>query len=172
MRTCSNLDSEPGFEFPVCDLPPSGWFPNEPSSQLQRISRSCFSRPSLHHSAWKYVIRWGEERGMEEIGKGKYGRSQSVAWGEQQSSTESSTASGVSSHQQREKRCKHTMKHAVDVCWRTADVMWKREVTWRRCVRDSDELWRSFKANKQTKNNFVTFRNRCATRQKRKYELV
>src|SRR6516225_4736390 len=50
VSACMNLDSDTGFELPGCDLPPLGRSSYETASLLQRITRSSFSRPSLHHS--------------------------------------------------------------------------------------------------------------------------
>ena len=45
--------SDDGFGLPGRYLPPPGGSPSETGLQLQRITRSSRSRPSLHHSAWK-----------------------------------------------------------------------------------------------------------------------
>ena len=57
VRTCSQVGSDAGFGVPGCLSPPSGQCPCETGSQLQRITRSARSRPSLHGWARKQRIR-------------------------------------------------------------------------------------------------------------------
>ena len=57
VKTCSQVDSDAGFELPGCLLRPSGQCSYETGSQLQRITRSARSRPSLHGWARKQQIR-------------------------------------------------------------------------------------------------------------------
>ena len=69
MRTGSQVDSDAGFGLPGCHLRPSGQCSYETGLQLQRITRSARSRPSLHGLAREQRIRTHSSSG-EQAGRG------------------------------------------------------------------------------------------------------